>query len=70
MGGFDYMSFIVPGLIMMAVITSSYANVVSSFFSMKFQRSIEELAGVSGSQLGYPCRVCDRRHGAGAWASA
>ncbi|MFL1465934.1 ABC transporter permease [Marinobacter sp. HN1S83] len=43
MGGFDYMSFIVPGLIMMAVITSSYANVVSSFFSMKFQRSIEEL---------------------------
>lgn len=43
MDGFDYMSFIVPGLIMMAVITSSYANVVSSFFSMKFQRSIEEL---------------------------
>ena len=43
MGGFDYMSFIVPGLIMMAVITSSYAYVVSSFFSMKFQRSIEEL---------------------------
>ncbi|MBR9869620.1 MAG: ABC transporter permease [Gammaproteobacteria bacterium] len=43
MGGFDYMQFIVPGLIMMAVITNSYANVVSSFFSMKFQRSIEEL---------------------------
>lgn len=43
MGGFDYMSFIVPGLIMMSVITSSYANVVSSFFSMKFQHSIEEL---------------------------
>jgi ABC-2 type transport system permease protein len=43
MGGFDYMAFIVPGLIMMAVITSSYANVVSSFYSMKFQRSIEEL---------------------------
>ena len=43
MGGFDYMQFIVPGLIMMSVITSSYANVVSSFFSMKFQRSIEEL---------------------------
>jgi len=43
MGGFNYMAFIVPGLIMMAVITSSYANVVSSFFSMKFQRSIEEL---------------------------
>lgn len=43
MGGFDYMAFIVPGLIMMSVITSSYGNVVSSFFSMKFQRSIEEL---------------------------
>ncbi len=43
MGGFDYMAFIVPGLIMMVVITNSYANVVSSFFSMKFQRSIEEL---------------------------
>ncbi len=43
MDGFSYMEFIVPGLIMMAVITSSYANVVSSFFSMKFQRSIEEL---------------------------
>lgn len=43
MGGLDYMAFIVPGLIMMAVITNSYANVVSSFFSMKFQRNIEEL---------------------------
>jgi ABC-2 type transport system permease protein len=43
MGGYDYMSFIVPGLIMMSVITNSYANVVSSFFSMKFQRSIEEV---------------------------
>ncbi|WP_404363164.1 ABC transporter permease [Marinobacter sp.] len=43
MDGFDYMSFIVPGLIMMAVITSSYSNVVSSFFGMKFQRCIEEL---------------------------
>ncbi|NNM51523.1 MAG: ABC transporter permease [Pseudomonadales bacterium] len=43
MGGFDYMQFIVPGLIMMAVIQNSYANVVSSFYSAKFQRSIEEL---------------------------
>ena len=32
MGGFTYMQFIVPGLIMMAVITNSYANVSSSFF--------------------------------------
>jgi ABC-2 type transport system permease protein len=36
MGGFSYMEFIVPGLIMMSVITNSYANVASSFFSMKF----------------------------------
>lgn len=43
MGGFDYMDFIVPGLIMMAVIQNSYSNVVSSFFSHKFQRSVEEL---------------------------
>lgn len=43
MDGFDYMNFIVPGLILMSVITNSYANVASSFFSAKFQRSIEEL---------------------------
>lgn len=43
MGGFDYMEFIVPGLIMMSVITNSYSNVVSSFYSTKFQRHIEEL---------------------------
>lgn len=43
MDGYGYMNFIVPGLIMMSVITNSYANVVSSFFSLKFQRSIEEI---------------------------
>lgn len=43
MGGFTYMEFIVPGLIMMSVITNSYSNVSSSFFSAKFQRNIEEL---------------------------
>ncbi|MGJ8691137.1 MAG: ABC transporter permease [Thalassotalea sp.] len=43
MGGFDYMSFIVPGLIMMSVITSSYANVASSFYSAKWQRNVEEM---------------------------
>ena len=43
MGGVDYMSFIVPGLIMMSVITNAYGNVASSFFGNKFQRSIEEL---------------------------
>lgn len=43
MDGYSYMDFIVPGLIMMSVITNSYSNVASSFFSTKFQRSIEEL---------------------------
>ena len=41
--GFTYMEYIVPGLIMMSVITNSYSNVVSSFFSTKFQRSVEEM---------------------------
>lgn len=43
MGGFSYIEFIVPGVIMIAVITNSYANVVSSFFSSKFQKHIEEI---------------------------
>ncbi len=43
MSGYSYMDFIVPGLILMAVINNAYANVVSSFFSQKFQRNIEEL---------------------------
>ncbi len=43
MGGFDYMEYIAPGLIMMAVITNSYANVVSSFFGAKFGKHIEEM---------------------------
>ncbi|MDH3975297.1 MAG: ABC transporter permease [Deltaproteobacteria bacterium] len=41
--GHSYMQFIVPGLVMMAVITNSYSNVVSSFFSTKFHKSVEEL---------------------------
>jgi len=43
MDGHNYIDFIVPGLILMAVITNSYANVVSSFFSSKMQRHIEEM---------------------------
>lgn len=43
MAGFGYIDFVAPGLIMMAVITNSYANVSSSFFSAKFQRSVEEI---------------------------
>lgn len=41
--GFSYVEFIVPGLIMMAIITHAYANVVSSFYGSKFQRHIEEM---------------------------
>ncbi len=43
MGGFSYMEFVVPGLIMMAIVTNSYSNVVSSFFGSKFNNSVEEL---------------------------
>jgi ABC-2 type transport system permease protein len=43
MEGFRYIDFIVPGLILMSVISNSYANVVSSFYSSKFQHNIEEL---------------------------
>lgn len=42
-GGFSYMQFVVPGLIMMAVVNNSYSNVVSSFFGTKFNHSVEEL---------------------------
>lgn len=41
--GYRYMDYIVPGLILMAVITNAYANVVSSFYSAKFSKSVEEL---------------------------
>lgn len=41
--GFRYMDYIVPGLILMAIITNSYSNVVSSFYGSKFQRHIEEM---------------------------
>lgn len=41
--GLRYMDYIVPGIILMAVINNAYSNVVSSFFSAKFQRHIEEM---------------------------
>lgn len=41
--GYNYIDYIVPGIILMAIINNSYANVVSSFFSAKFQRHIEEM---------------------------
>ena len=41
--GYSYIDYIVPGLIMMSVITNSYSNVVSSFYSAKYQGHIQEL---------------------------
>ncbi len=41
--GYTYIEFIVPGLVMMSVITNSFSNVASSFFNARFQRSVEEL---------------------------
>lgn len=41
--GFSYIQFIVPGLIMMAVITNAYSNVVSTFYFTKFMRNIDEI---------------------------
>ena len=43
MGGFNYMDFIVPGLVMMSVIQNAYGNISSSFFGAKFGRHVEEL---------------------------
>ncbi len=57
--GISYMDYIVPGIILMSVISHSYANVVSSFYSTKFQRHIEEMlvSPVSNSVIlwGYVC---------------
>ena len=43
MAGVPYVDFIVPGIVMMAIIVNSYSNVVSSFFGAKFQHHIEEM---------------------------
>ena len=43
MGGFSFLQWMVPGMVMMSVINNAYSNVLSSFFNVKFQRSIEEL---------------------------
>jgi ABC-2 type transport system permease protein len=41
--GFSYMDFIVPGIVMMAVITNSFTNTATSFFMSKFSKSVEEI---------------------------
>ena len=66
MGGVSYMEFVVPGLIMMAIITNTYANVVGSFFGAKFNNSIEELLSLSNTdvrdRVGLRCGRCIPRH--------
>ena len=69
MGGFDYMQFIVPGLVMMSVIQNSYGNVVSSFYSTKFQRSSSGIlsslfrhsirTGTAGLRASLPLESCN-----------
>ena len=41
--GLTYIEFMVPGLIMLSVITNSYANVASAFYGTKFQKAMEEI---------------------------
>lgn len=41
--GYTYMQYIVPGLVMMSIMTNAYANTASSFFLTKFNKSIEEM---------------------------
>ncbi len=42
--GVDYIQFVVPGLVMLNVITNAYSNVATTFFTSKFfARSIDEI---------------------------
>lgn len=42
--GVNYMTFVVPGLVMLAIVTTSYANTSFTFFTSKFfARSIDEI---------------------------
>jgi ABC-2 type transport system permease protein len=43
-GGVPYMAFVVPGLVMLAVVTNAFSNVATTFFQSKFfVRSIDEI---------------------------
>ena len=65
--GASYMDYIVPGVILMSVISHAYSNVVSSFYSTKFQRNIEELIVAPVPNwvilgiwvMRYSCPACD-----------
>src|SRR5579872_5587143 len=40
---YSYMQYIVPGLVMMSIMTNAYANTSASFFGAKFSKSVEEI---------------------------
>jgi ABC-2 type transport system permease protein len=67
--GLSYTQYIAPGLIMMAVITNAYSNVVSSFFSSKFQRHIEEMLVSPLTQYRSLCWALSAAGWRGAWRS-
>jgi ABC-2 type transport system permease protein len=62
--GYAYIQYIVPGLVMMSIMTNAYANTASSFFLTKFNKSIEEIlvapmsswTTLIGFMLGGACR--------------
>ena len=41
--GVSYMAFIVPGLVMMAILNGSFQNIAFSFFQLKFMKTVEEI---------------------------
>jgi len=43
MGGVSYMAFIVPGLVMMAILNGAFQNIAFSFFQLKFMKTVEEI---------------------------
>jgi ABC-2 type transport system permease protein len=70
--GFSYMQFIVPGLVMMSIITSSYMNTVSTFYFAKWQRTIDEHPRVADADWVVIARLRNgRRHARpSSWASS
>ena len=50
--GLTYLEFMVPGLIMLSVITNSYANVASAFFWLKISESHRRNTDITNAKLG------------------
>lgn len=58
MAGFDYIQYIAPGIIMMAIITNSYSNVVSSFFWCQISKTYRRDTSISRAKLCNLTRLC------------